>query len=70
VYTWGINNYGQLGNGDGTRTNQFSPVAVQTTAVLANIFIKKIASGGNHALVLSSAGLLYGWYVIDWIMLT
>jgi alpha-tubulin suppressor-like RCC1 family protein len=54
VYAWGLNTYGQLG--DGTTTQRTSPVQVST---LSNIVA--IAAGGEHNLALDSSGTVYGW---------
>ena len=54
VWTWGKNNYGQLG--DGTTVNRTSAVQVGS---LTNIIA--IAAGGNHALALRSDGTVWAW---------
>ena len=56
VYSWGSNNYGQLGNGTtGTANNSSVPVSVvSSTGVLVGKNIKKIAVGQYHALALDS----------------
>jgi alpha-tubulin suppressor-like RCC1 family protein len=58
VWTWGLNNYGQLGNGN--TTAQDSPVEVTTSsAPLANVIA--IAAGGDHGLALESNGTVWAW---------
>ena len=60
VYTWGFNQYGQLGNN--TTTNSRSPIAVQTAGTpLAGKTIVQIAAGADHSLALDSDGALYAW---------
>ena len=59
VYTWGYNNYGQLGNGDNTDSNV--PVAVTTSGVLSGKTITKVAGGANHSIALASDGTVYTW---------
>jgi len=59
VYTWGRNNFGQLGNGNNTNSNV--PVAVNTSGELSGKTIIKVASGGHHSIALSSDGTVYTW---------
>ena len=60
VYTWGFNQYGQLG--DNTTTNSRSPIAVQVAGTpLAGKTIVQIAAGADHSLALDSGGALYAW---------
>ena len=62
VYSWGLNDYGQLGNGDTTGTNQYSPVAVVTSGVLNGKTITQISSGSyGTTIALASDGTAYGW---------
>src|SRR5665213_2705019 len=48
LYTWGLNVYGQLG--DGTTTNSDVPVAVSAGAIPAGATITQIAAGALHSL--------------------
>jgi len=59
VYTWGRNNYGQLGNGSNTTNNV--PVLVNTSGVLNGKTITQVAAGGYHSLALASDGTVYTW---------
>lgn len=61
VYTWGYNNYGQLGNN--SLTQQTTPVAVYTAGALAGKSISQIStgSGASHGLAIDSSGVLYAW---------
>jgi alpha-tubulin suppressor-like RCC1 family protein len=60
VFAWGVNQYGQLG--DGTTGLRKNPVAVvDTNGVLVGKFITSIAAGSYHVLALSSDGNVYSW---------
>ena len=60
VYTWGLNQYGQLGNN--TTINSRSPVAVQVAGTpMEGKTIVQIAAGADHSLALDSGGALYAW---------
>ena len=63
VYSWGYNNYGQLG--DGTTTNRTSPVLISATGVLAGKTIKAIAKGHYSTNALDSNGKVYSWGLND-----
>ena len=54
VWTWGFNQYGQLG--DGSTNNRSAPYPVDT---LKNV--TSIASGGDHTVVLKSDGTVWAW---------
>jgi alpha-tubulin suppressor-like RCC1 family protein len=54
VYSWGVNSFGQLGNG--TTTNSRTPVKVKS---LTNVVA--IASGWEHNLALTTDGTVYTW---------
>jgi alpha-tubulin suppressor-like RCC1 family protein/uncharacterized protein YkwD len=54
VWAWGLNNLGQLG--DGTTTNQLTPVQLKNpTGVVA------VAGGGYHSLALTGDGTVFAW---------
>ena len=55
LWTWGFNNYGQLG--DNTLTNRSSPV--QTTAAGTNW--KQVAGGAAHTAAINTTGELWTW---------
>ena len=59
AYCWGLNNWGNLG--DGSTTSSGVPVAVDTGGVLAGKTLTQIAVGGEHACALDSSGAAYCW---------
>jgi alpha-tubulin suppressor-like RCC1 family protein len=58
LYAWGLNSFGQLG--DGGTTLSKVPVAVSAGAI-AGATIAQIAAGETFSLALSSSGHLYAW---------
>ncbi|GGH62574.1 hypothetical protein GCM10008014_39150 [Paenibacillus silvae] len=54
VWTWGVNTYGQLG--DGTTTNQTTAVQVKG---LSDVIA--VAAGENHSMVLKRDGTVWTW---------
>ncbi|HMY00893.1 MAG TPA: hypothetical protein PKC44_14065, partial [Agitococcus sp.] len=54
VWTWGTNNFGQLGLGN--NNSQTSPTKI---TVLSNVV--QIAAGHSHALAMDYAGRIYAW---------
>lgn len=56
VYSWGINDYGQLG--DGSTSNAKDPVLVEG---LGDVVITDVACGGWHSVAISDAGEVYVW---------
>jgi alpha-tubulin suppressor-like RCC1 family protein len=59
VYAWGSSRAGQLGTGSSSPS--FSPVAVNTSGVLAGKSVVAIAAGGSHSLAIDSNGFGYAW---------
>ncbi|MEU7023835.1 Ig-like domain repeat protein [Streptomyces sp. NPDC046203] len=57
VLTWGINIWGQLGDG----TTVFNRPTPGGTALPAGLRFTAIAAGGYHTLALTSAGRVYAW---------
>ncbi|BDR53792.1 hypothetical protein KIM372_16990 [Bombiscardovia nodaiensis] len=59
IYAWGINRFGQLG--DGTASTQYAPVLVRQGALPTQAHYTAISAGGNHSLALGSDGKAYAW---------
>ncbi|WGD36251.1 hypothetical protein [Lysinibacter sp. HNR] len=59
LYAWGRTNYG-LGDTAGTRQSSV-PIPVDMSGVLSGKKITRIASSGNHTLVLADDGTVYSW---------
>ncbi len=59
VYSWGVNNQGQLG--DNSLTNRTTPVLVNNTGVLSGKVIKKVSASGLFSLALDNNGVVYAW---------
>jgi len=57
VFTWGSNQYGQLGHGD-PGTYSLIPKQVR---VMSGLDVKQLAAGENHSCVLTSFGDIYTW---------
>ena len=56
VWAWGLNNYGQLGNGTYTDTNIPVPVSLPSGVTITNL-----AGGGFNSLALASNGTVWAW---------
>ncbi|NDI35183.1 S-layer homology domain-containing protein [Chengkuizengella sediminis] len=58
VYTWGNNEFGQLGLGDAITENQTTPQEVMS---LSGKTIEQVSAGGEHIAVIDSDGKVYTW---------
>jgi alpha-tubulin suppressor-like RCC1 family protein len=58
---WGLNGYGQLGDGTSIWGGVLTPVAVNQAGVLAGRRVVAIAAGGVHNLALCADGTLVAW---------
>ncbi len=56
LYAWGYNGFGQLGNG--TKTNELTPIAVSFPA---GVTTTAISAGTDFSLALGSDGNVYAW---------
>ena len=71
VYTWGYNNYGQLGNGqstgEGSTTYAADPARVPDPKDASKAFkAVQISAGGFHALAISQDGTAWAWGYNDY----
>ena len=71
VYTWGYNNYGQLGNGTATgehsTTYAADPARVPDPEDTSKTFkATQISAGANHAMAISQDGTLWTWGYNGW----
>ncbi|MCT6838689.1 MAG: InlB B-repeat-containing protein, partial [Bifidobacteriales bacterium] len=71
VYTWGYNNYGQLGNGTSTAdkdpTYAADPARVPDPKDASKAFkAAQISAGGDHALTIGRDGTLWAWGWNGW----
>ena len=70
AYAWGLNNYGQLG--DGTRTSRYTPVKVKTPDrktypdLPEDFTYVQVNAGDQHSLALGSDGYVYAWGYNDY----
>jgi len=58
VYSWGINDYGQLGNG--TTSNSTVPLLIEE-GLYPDVKVADIAAGGWHSLAITEHGEVYVW---------
>ena len=71
VYTWGYNDYGQLGNGqstgEGSTTYAADPARVPDPKDASKAFkAVQISAGGYHALTISQDGAAWAWGYNGW----
>ena len=71
VYTWGYNDYGQLGNGqstgEGSTTYAADPARVPDPKDTSKAFkAVQISAGGYHALTISQDGTAWAWGYNGW----
>ncbi|MCT8156883.1 RCC1 domain-containing protein [Bifidobacterium polysaccharolyticum] len=71
VYTWGYNNYGQLGNGTATGTTNATyaadPARVPDPKDTSKAFkATQISAGGYHVLAISQDGTAWAWGYNGW----
>lgn len=59
IFSWGWNDYGQLGNSTYTSSNV--PVSIPKTGVLSGKSIIGISVGYYHSLLLASDGTIFSW---------
>jgi alpha-tubulin suppressor-like RCC1 family protein len=59
AYCWGINRFGELG--DGSTTDSSGPVAVDTSGVLAGKKLTKLAAGASSTCAMDASGTAYCW---------
>lgn len=57
MFSWGANNYGQLGSGS---SMQYVDTPQQLVSI-RGIPVSQIITGGNHCFILSQSGALFGW---------
>lgn len=60
VWVWGLNNYGQLGNGIST-TLQSDPASISSNGSLAGKTIVAIGMSSDHTIALDSTGGVHSW---------
>lgn len=64
IWAWGTDDYGQLGNGDGTGDNSAYPakvLGVGGTGYLTNIVALSAGRSGTHSLAVDADGYVYAW---------
>jgi alpha-tubulin suppressor-like RCC1 family protein len=61
AYCWGDNGFGELGNGDVTRVNQYAPVEVVAATGGSVLSFSSISGGFYHTCALTLSGTAYCW---------
>lgn len=61
AYCWGYGLYGELGDGDPSGASASTPVAVDTSGVLAGKALTQITAGWVHTCALDTTGTAYCW---------
>jgi alpha-tubulin suppressor-like RCC1 family protein len=59
AFSWGKNEFGQLG--DGTAQNKLVPTAVDVTGALLNKKVSSVSCGHRHSISLLSDGSIATW---------
>eukprot|EP00897_Mesotaenium_endlicherianum_P006812 jgi/Mesen1/6159/ME000314S05160 len=59
VFSWGLNNRGQLGRSGGRKAETFHPGAVD--GALERQMVVQVAAGGHHSMAITREGHLYTW---------
>lgn len=59
VYSWGANNFGQLG--DGTTTRRLSAVSLDASGALSGKKVVSVSAGDQFAVAMDETGSVYGW---------
>ncbi|MFD2330935.1 S-layer homology domain-containing protein [Cohnella sp. GCM10020058] len=61
IWTWGTNNYGQLGDGAPDSDTSWSPVKQTIMDGSSQVKFKQVSGGNHHALALDADGNLWAW---------
>ncbi len=61
AWSWGINDQGQLGNGDFSKTNKSLPVQIVDASLLGITNVAKVNAGYAHAFALLNDASLLAW---------
>ena len=62
LWSWGRNEFGQLGHGDeGSDTNRSVPKKIESPTEFLEKKIVKICGGRNHTLAITQEGKLWSW---------